>query len=192
MTFKNYLKTTDFGTENDEADFKYDFFRKNGGHEHRPFKNWDELENFLLFCRASPEAKCVGEKLMKRWLFNKAAKAREKEIAMGLTEGLNKRDIKHLIRVMRQVWSWSYSRRLVVKRTDIGGGYARCEKCKKKVPKVHVDHIQPVGTFNRSYISRLFVHSKKLQGLCQNCHKVKTKADLKAIKSKKEKIADFY
>lgn len=111
---------------------------------------------------------------------------------------LNSDDAKKIQKALRQVWSWSYSRRLVLKRCDLGGGYARCEGCRKKVPKVHVDHIRAVGTFDgEGYIGRLFVSSSKMQGLCATCHKVKTRADLKAIKeAKRIKVAtdvgDFF
>ena len=104
-------------------------------------------------------------------------------------DGLNDDDVKKIKKVLRQVWSWSFSWRLVKKRCDIGGGYSRCEACRKRVPKVYVDHIKAVGTFDDNFIKRLFVPSNQLQGLCNSCHKVKTKADLKAIKDAK---TDFY
>ncbi len=109
-------------------------------------------------------------------------------------DGLNDDDIKKLKKAIRQVWSWSYSRRLVVKRTDIGGGYSRCEKCKQKCPKIYVDHKTAIGTFDaKTYILRNFLPSRLLQGLCHECHKTKTKADNKVTASKKDKKdADFY
>lgn len=106
---------------------------------------------------------------------------------------LNADDVKKIQKALRQVWSWSHSRRLVLKRCDLGGGYSRCEKCRKKVPKVHVDHIVAVGTFDGEYIARLFVPSTSMQGLCAICHKIKTKADLKTIKAKRSNvIEDFF
>lgn len=98
---------------------------------------------------------------------------------------LNPDDVKKIIKALRQVWSWSHSRRLVIKRCDLGEGYSRCESCRKKVPKVHVDHVTAVGTFDDGYIRRLFVSSNLMQGLCVLCHKIKTKKDLAAIKAKK-------
>lgn len=99
---------------------------------------------------------------------------------------LNEDDIKKIKVVLRKVWSWSHSRKLVAKRCDIGGGYSKCEGCKKKCPKIFVDHIMPLGTFDLGYIYRLFVSSKEMQGLCAPCHKAKTKLDMVAIKRNKE------
>jgi hypothetical protein len=93
------------------------------------------------------------------------------------TDSLNAQDLKRICRALRQIWHRSYSRNLVVKRCLINGGYSRCEKCKKKCPKVFVDHIDPIGAPNRNLIWRMFVPSYKLQGLCANCHKEKTKLD---------------
>jgi hypothetical protein len=104
----------------------------------------------------------------------------------------NEDDIKKIKKALRQVWSWSHSRRLVTKRCDLGEGYSRCEKCKKKCPKIFIDHIEPVGTFDKNYIDRLFVPSKRMQGLCVNCHKSKTKTDLANIKRSKTDVGDFF
>lgn len=121
---------------------------------------------------------------MARKKTKKSAKIKPQKV-----DGLGPEDIKKIVRVLRQVWSWGHAWRLVKKRCDIGEGYARCEGCKKKVPKVYVDHIVAIGTFDEGYIGRLFVPSTQMQGLCQNCHKVKTKADLKLIAESK---LDFY
>lgn len=58
-----------------------------------------------------------------------------------------------------------------------------CEHCKQTVEKIQVDHIEPrieVGVgfvdFN-TYIARTFVQADKLQGLCVDCHTVKTQAE---------------
>lgn len=116
---------------------------------------------------------------------------RPKKLRPPMIDDLNDDDIKKIKRVLRQAWSWSYSRRLVIKRCDIGGGYSRCEGCKKKVPKIFVDHIEAIGTFDpKTYILRSFVPSRFMQGLCQPCHKVKTKADMKAMKEVSSQ--DFY
>lgn len=203
MVFKSWLKkglkSGKFGKcepglgndddSNDELTFVEDFFRKDGGCNHAPFKTWSALERFLIFKRACPEAVRAGKKLFEAWQKDEEILKRQKEKDQGLEDCLNQKDIAQIKKALRQVWSWSYSRRLVVKRCELGGGYSRCEVCKKRCPKIHVDHIEAVGVFNRDYIKRLFVPSHKLQGLCQNCHKVKTKADLKRIKASKD---DFY
>lgn len=105
-------------------------------------------------------------------------------------DGLGPDEIARIKTALRQVWSWSYSRRLVVARCLAKNGFSFCELCKKKCPKVFIDHITPIGTFDGEYIQRLFVPSDQLQGLCKECHKVKTKADLHNIKSKRDKNAD--
>lgn len=102
--------------------------------------------------------------------------------AVKIDVGLNDQDKKKIKSALRKVWSWSFARKLVVKRCDLGGGYSRCEKCRKKVPRIHVDHIEAVGPFSLDIISRMFVPSSKMQGLCDVCHKAKTKTDLVAIK----------
>ena len=105
-------------------------------------------------------------------------------------DGFNDQDIKRIIPALRKVWSWSFSRRLVVKRCLLKNGFSKCEHCLKKCPKIFVDHIEAVGSFGVGYIERLFVPSSQLQGLCKNCHKEKTKIDLKRIKEAQEK--DFF
>lgn len=134
----------------------------------------------------------VINKRRDRVLKNMAKAREEREKSKALDRGSpNAEDVRKIKRALRQVWAWSHARRLVVKRCDLGGGYARCEKCRKRAPKIHVDHITPVGTFNDGYVRRLFVPSDKLQGLCQKCHKVKTKADNKLIADSKLD-ADFF
>jgi 2-oxoglutarate dehydrogenase complex dehydrogenase (E1) component-like enzyme len=104
-------------------------------------------------------------------------------------DGLNEADKRNIRRVLRQAWSWSYSRRLVVKRCTLPNGFSRCEKCKKRVARVTVDHIARCGEVDQgNFIKRLFVASNKMQGLCDDCHKTKTREE--RIKSKLDK--DFY
>jgi hypothetical protein len=129
---------------------------------------------------------------MSRYSNNRKGYIGKKVCPSAPVDGLNAADIKKVQKALRQVWAWSYSRRLVIKRTDLGGGYSRCEACKKKGPKIYVDHINAVGTFDDFYIKRLFVPSSQLQGLCANCHKVKTKADLACIKKARRSSNDFY
>lgn len=197
MTFKNFLKDglkkKQFG-DDPEGDFARDFFRKGGGHAHAPFKTWPALHGFLSFSRACPEAVQTGKRLFKLWQQSEEIARKQKLEDKGLVDRLNENDIKKIKKALRQVWSWSHSRRLVAKRCDLGGGYSRCEHCKKKCPKIFIDHIKAVGTYDKNYIDRLFVSSDKMQGLCNDCHKVKTKVDLKEISTakKKSKRDDFY
>lgn len=78
---------------------------------------------------------------------------------------------------IRQVWAFSYSRRLCVKRCTDADGFQVCEECGKRVPKIQVDHIVPVGDIEKGGIKRMFCPSKGLRGLCPACHRIKTKQD---------------
>jgi len=128
------------------------------------------------------EVKSMGKKLTEIERQKRAKKAAQES---KIKDCLNEDDRKKIDKALRKVWSWSHSRRLVVKRCDIGNGYSRCEGCLKKCPKVFIDHIRAVGTFDEKFISRLFVPSNWLQGLCHPCHKIKTKLDLQLIKRKR-------
>lgn len=92
--------------------------------------------------------------------------------------GLSSKQIKQLRSAIRQIWSWSYARRLVLKRCALPGDFARCEKCNEMVSKIFVDHIAPCGDVeDANYLKRVFKPSKFLQGLCKKCHAKKTKAE---------------
>lgn len=109
-------------------------------------------------------------------------------------DGLNPVDIERIVKALRKVWSWSYSRKLVILRCTDKNGFGVCEKCRSRCPRVFVDHIKAVGTFNHGgdYITKLFVPSNQMQGLCGPCHKIKTKADMAIIKSKIINDLDFF
>lgn len=94
-------------------------------------------------------------------------------------DGLSPKDVEKIRRAIRQVWSWSWPRKLCIKRATGKDGFPRCEKCKRKVPKVYPDHITPVGDVDAGFISRLFCSSKKLQALCKKCHDRKTREERK-------------
>jgi hypothetical protein len=120
-------------------------------------------------------------------------------------DGLGQKDKVKIRSAIRQVWQRSHPRKLAVNRCIGAGGFSYCEKCKKKSPKVHIDHIVPAGELlSPGFIERMFVSSKCLQGLCGPCHKIKTaedkvkygggkkkKAPAKARRPKKS-IEDFY
>ena len=97
-------------------------------------------------------------------------------------DGLNEIDLKRIGQALRKAWGWSYSRKLVIDRCLIAGGFSRCERCKKKVPRIFVDHIKPCGSIDVDIIKRMFIPSKDLMGLCSICHSVKTRADRQAMK----------
>lgn len=103
---------------------------------------------------------------------------RKKKVVLEKVDGLGPIDIKKLDVAIRKVWSWSYARRLVVARCLIKDGFSKCEICKKKCPKVFVDHIDPVGKFDvKTFIERMFLPSTKMQGACKKCHDKKTKEE---------------
>ncbi len=89
-------------------------------------------------------------------------------------DGLSPKDIERIRIAIRKVWSWSYPRKLCIKRATNEDGFGVCEVCKKIVPKVYVDHIIPVGQVDAGFIDRLFCPSSGLQSCCAKCHRLKT------------------
>lgn len=122
------------------------------------------------------------------------AKRKKKVAELPNVDGFGAKDAKRIRTALRQVWSWSYPRRLVVKRCLLPNGFSKCEKCKEVVAKVFVDHIKQVGDVDNGFIKRLFVSSKKMWGLCKKCHDPKTQAERKAKrdKVKADSIGDFF
>jgi hypothetical protein len=99
-------------------------------------------------------------------------------------DGLSADDRRKLASAIRKVWSWSYPRRLAIKRCLDKQGFTRCEKCKKRTPRIKVDHIIPCGPVDSDgFIKRLFVPSSGLQCLCKKDHDAKTKLE-KGIEAK--------
>lgn len=107
------------------------------------------------------------------------------------TDGLGPQEIKKIRAAVRQVWHRSHARKLCVERSIGADGFHRCEnpKCKKKVPKVHIDHIENVGDVDHGFIKRMFVPSNRLRALCKKCHDAKTKEERKRAK---EALKGFY
>lgn len=100
-----------------------------------------------------------------------------KKIKLQKTDGLGPLEIKKIRTALRLVWHRSHARKLVVNRCTGKGGFAYCEKCKKRTPALKVDHIKNVGDLDSGFIHRLFIPSKFLQGLCKPCHDLKTKVE---------------
>lgn len=92
------------------------------------------------------------------------------------TDGLGPYEIKRIRSALRQVWHRSKARKLVVDRCT-KRGWTYCEQCKRKTPKLKVDHITACGDVDGGYIERLFKPSAFLQGLCPPCHNEKTKRE---------------
>lgn len=98
-------------------------------------------------------------------------------------DGISAKNIAQIRTAIRRVWAWSTPRKLVIERCTGKDGWQYCEKCKKKAPKIFVDHIEACGdVLDGGYIQRMFTPSKNLQGLCKKCHDVKTKEEMAFLK----------
>lgn len=97
-------------------------------------------------------------------------------------DGLSPEDIARIRIAIRQVWSWSYPRKLCLKRCTKEDGFSYCEKCKVMCPKIKIDHIVAVGDVNAGFIKRLFCPSSGLMALCSDCHNLKTREERKNAK----------
>lgn len=108
------------------------------------------------------------------------AKKRAKKMVEKI-DGLNPKDLARLRASIRDCWRYSEPHKLVVKRCLLPNGFSKCEGCKKRVPKVFVDHVEVMGhVLGARYIERMFRPSKELQGLCKKCHDAKTATERKA------------
>lgn len=109
-------------------------------------------------------------------------------------DGLGPKELAMIHKAVRQVWSWSKAWRLTKARCTDAEGFVFCEnkKCESKgkpVPKVFIDHIDPVGEVGGpNYIQRMFIPSKRLQGLCKKCHDPKTRQERAAKKNRKAPV----
>lgn len=102
-------------------------------------------------------------------------------------DGLGPDDLKRIHSAVRKVWAWSHPRRLAIKRAVDKKGFSFCEDCLQRVPKVTIDHIDPVGEVGgKDYIKKMWCPSTKLMALCNPCHRKKTNAE-RGIKSKQFK-----
>lgn len=114
---------------------------------------------------------------------------------MELVDGLNPSDLRKIHKAVRQVWQWSKPWRLAKARAVGKDGFPRCESltCEKRgkpVPKVFVDHVEPVGKIGGpDYIARMFIPSARLQCLCKKCHDAKTKEERKTIEAQEAELA---
>src|SRR5271166_1622515 len=108
-------------------------------------------------------------------------------------DGLGPRERKNIDSAIRQVWYRSKARATAVKRCTDKQGFTRCEQCKKRTPKIKVDHVIPCGPVDSDgYIVRLFCPSKGLQCLCKRDHDKKTKIERSRDNGKHMRFMDTY
>src|SRR5690348_2314832 len=100
---------------------------------------------------------------------------------------------RYLVSAARRIWRWDKNRKAVNDESEKKAGkkgFRFCSSCQKRFnyKKVHVDHVIPVGPAPKGfegwdlYYSKLFTARNNLQSLCVDCHKKKTKTDLKEMK----------
>jgi hypothetical protein len=119
-------------------------------------------------------------------------RAKKKEKAKPQDGGFNPKQKQQLRSAIRQVWSWSYARKVCVARATRKDGFGVCEKCKSVVAKLFADHIEPCGdVLSPGYLERTFRSSKHLQALCKKCHDKKTREEAKARKAADISVDDF-
>lgn len=118
--------------------------------------------------------------------------AKRKTTLVEKVDGLSPKDRQKIRNAVRQIWQRSYPRKLCVARALDKEGFPFCEKCKKRVPKVQIDHVTPFGDLLNGGIERLFCPSSKLKALCKDCHKKKTKQDNSVRLKRTKKIPDFF
>jgi len=99
-------------------------------------------------------------------------------------DGLGTYEITKISSAVRQVWYRCKARQITVKRCTLPDGFLMCEMCGEVTPKIKIDHIVPVGSLRDGFMERLFCPSSGLQGLCNTCHKKKTKEENAARKKK--------
>ena len=90
-------------------------------------------------------------------------------------DGFGPAERKRIDSAIRRVWYQSRARATAVKRCTGKDGFTYCEKCDERTPKLKIDHITPAGPVDSDgFIVRLFCPSNKLQGMCGDCHQLKT------------------
>lgn len=134
----------------------------------------------------------MGRLTDKEKLENLKARAKEKRVQKQQArqvDGLGPHAKTRLRSAIRDVWHGSYARKLAAERCIGKDGFPRCEQCGRKVPKVTIDHMVPVGEVDDGFIRRMFCSSDRLKALCGPCHSVKTKADNASLR-KKQRAAE--
>jgi 5-methylcytosine-specific restriction endonuclease McrA len=87
---------------------------------------------------------------------------------------------------LRRTWGRSKQRQFALANAKVSYGKYLCAVCNDIFARkqIQVDHIIAVGRFIdfNTYIERLFCESSGLRVLCIDCHKKKTKKDIKSFK----------
>lgn len=188
MTFKSFLKKAlKIDSRFDDTplgDFAEDVLRSKKFKNN--YKSWEDLERFLSFNKACDGAIEAGKECFELWVS-------ECKPSCVRFDGLTPKNVAQLRAATRKVWSWSNPKKICLERSMHKDGFPRCELCKKKVAKVYVDHIVPVGELDGGYFTRLFIPSTGLQALCKFCHDGKTRDERIVLKLKRDKdIGDFF
>lgn len=113
-----------------------------------------------------------------------SSKKKEKATAIDGWGSVEKKKVRNAV---RQIWQRSKQWRMVKARCTGEDGFYVCEGCGSTVPRISVDHTIAIGDIeDPGFLERLFVSSEGLKGLCDPCHKPKTKKDNAETKAKKE------
>lgn len=98
-----------------------------------------------------------------------------------MDKALTSKQRQQIISALRRIWRNSENCKATRARCAVDKKTSKCEKCGDVIHKklLELDHITPIGGIVRGcngdwnlYIERLFFGD--LQGLCENCHRVKT------------------
>lgn len=95
---------------------------------------------------------------------------------LGLPPGtLNAATAERARKILRELWHQrSWQKKAALARATDAEGFTVCEECKRRAPKVHVDHIEKCGEPDASFLARLFIEPAQLKVLCLACHGAKT------------------
>lgn len=96
-------------------------------------------------------------------------------------------DIAKLVSKSREVWRQSQVYQQVKKEHKSRPGWFKCASCHKEREVIKIDHIKAIGKQPTNmlefgpWLEKLFCSKENLQGLCNDCHKIKTKEDRRRI-----------
>ena len=92
-----------------------------------------------------------------------------------IIDGLGPTEKRYLSSAIRQIWYYSRSRTLAIRRHTDADGNIHCAKCDDVLLRPQVDHIEACGPVESDgYIRRTFCPSVGLRVLCFDCHQIVT------------------